>query len=73
MHIGDVNFQMYDDIARTLHDIRHIPELTKNMIFLAICMLMVLFINLKVIEKPLKSVKRCYNCDETEKDHGKHL
>jgi len=32
--IGDVRIMMYDGIVRTLCDVRHIPELKKNLIFL---------------------------------------
>jgi len=32
--IGDVRIRMYDDIVRTLCDVRHIPELKKNLISL---------------------------------------
>lgn len=33
--VGDVKIRMYDDITRTLTDVRHILELTKDMSFLS--------------------------------------
>jgi len=49
--IGDVRIRMYDGTIRTLCDVRHIPELKRNLISLGT--LMVLFLKLMRIERPL--------------------
>ena len=52
--IGTIKIQLHDGVVRTLNDVRHIPDMRKNLIFLAHYMLMVLIIDLMMIGKSLE-------------------
>ncbi|KAL0447561.1 UNVERIFIED_CONTAM: Retrovirus-related Pol polyprotein from transposon TNT 1-94 [Sesamum latifolium] len=58
--VGDVRIKMYDGTVRTLFDVRHIPDLKTNLIFLGTLHKNDLFLKQMKIGKPLELLRKVW-------------
>lgn len=69
--IGNIRITMFDDIFRILCNVKHVPDLRKNLISLDT--LNAEGFNYKFESREMKVRKRCYDSDEGTKVGRKYL